>query len=244
MSRSVRTPARRPSRSVTNTESPVPVRWIARRQAATGVPGPTVTGSRRPTTMRGWEVRAGTRAVTARSVSSATGPVYAERPDRAAGALRPGCAAGSPAGGATAASVVRRRAAPRGPRPSSRRAPAMTNETSDPTPRNVKPRACEAATDAPSRSRIPAALPCRRHGGDDPVQGGGEVRVVDLAGDAHAVRQVGGPDEQDVDAVDRGEVVRGRDRLGRLHLEHAEERLVDAGGDVGVVDRPVARARG
>src|SRR4051794_39829076 len=88
MSRSVRTPASRPLASVTNTESPVPVRWIARRQAETGVPGPTVTGSRRPTTMSGWDARAGTRAATARSVRSATLEVYAEAHDRAVGASR------------------------------------------------------------------------------------------------------------------------------------------------------------
>ena len=44
-SRSVRTPTSRSSASVTNTESPVPVRWIASRQSAIDVPGGTITGS-------------------------------------------------------------------------------------------------------------------------------------------------------------------------------------------------------
>ena len=75
MSRSVRTPTRRPSESQTNTESPVPVRWIARRQSARLVPGGTVTGSRRLRTRRRSSVRDGTRRATARSVSSVTSQV-------------------------------------------------------------------------------------------------------------------------------------------------------------------------
>ena len=59
MSRSVRTPARRPSGSATNTESPVPVRRIAARQSARLVPGWTVTGSRRLTTWRRSSARDG-----------------------------------------------------------------------------------------------------------------------------------------------------------------------------------------
>ena len=74
---------RRPSASVTNTELLVPARWIARRHAARLLPGGTVTGSRVAITVSGWEARVGTRAATARSVSSATGPVYADPPEGA-----------------------------------------------------------------------------------------------------------------------------------------------------------------
>src|SRR5690349_18161441 len=78
-SRSVSTPTRMPSGFVTNTESPVPVRWIARRHAPMDVPGCTVTGSRRPIVLSCADARLGTRAATARSVRSATSRVYAER---------------------------------------------------------------------------------------------------------------------------------------------------------------------
>ena len=85
MSRSVRTPTSRPSASVTKTESPVPVRWMACRQSAIDEPGATVTGCRRPTTLNGADTRPGTRAAVARSVSSVTRPVYARTRDRAVG---------------------------------------------------------------------------------------------------------------------------------------------------------------
>src|SRR3954468_20099532 len=78
MSRSVRTPTRTPSGVVTKTESPVPVRWIARRHAPIDVPGVTVTGSRRPISRNGAAASEGTRAATARSVRSATPRVYAD----------------------------------------------------------------------------------------------------------------------------------------------------------------------
>src|SRR3954452_22295136 len=77
MSRSVRTPTRTASGVVTKTESPVPVRWIARRHAPIDVPRVTVTGSRRPISRNGAAASEGTRAATARSVRSATWPVYA-----------------------------------------------------------------------------------------------------------------------------------------------------------------------
>ena len=72
MSRSVRTPVRRPSASHTKTESPVPVRWIARMQSASEVPGTTVTGWRRLSTPSRSSRMAGTRRTTAVSVSSVT----------------------------------------------------------------------------------------------------------------------------------------------------------------------------
>src|SRR3954468_1989071 len=78
MSRSVRTPTRTPSGEVTKTESPVPVRWIARRHAPIDVAGVTVTGSRRPISRSGAAASEGTRAATARSVRSATSRVYAD----------------------------------------------------------------------------------------------------------------------------------------------------------------------
>src|SRR4051812_4167015 len=86
MSRSVRTPARTPSGVVTKTESPVPVRWIARRHAPIDVPGVTVTGSRRPISRNGAAASEGTRAATARSVRSATPRVYADPIGDAVGA--------------------------------------------------------------------------------------------------------------------------------------------------------------
>src|SRR3954451_8072986 len=90
MSRSVRTPARTPSGGVTKTESPVPVRWIARRRVPIDVPGVTVTGSRRPISRNGAAASEGTRAATARSVRSATWPVYAGPFGDAAGGGAPG----------------------------------------------------------------------------------------------------------------------------------------------------------
>ena len=72
MSRSVRTPRRRPSDSQTKTESPVPVRWIARTQSARLVPGATVTGWRRLRTRSRSSVRDGTRRATAPSERSVT----------------------------------------------------------------------------------------------------------------------------------------------------------------------------
>ena len=62
----------RPGRSHTNTESPVPVRWIARTHSARLVPGGTVTGWRRLSTRSRSSVRVGTRRATAPSVRSVT----------------------------------------------------------------------------------------------------------------------------------------------------------------------------
>ena len=61
-----------PSASHTNTESPVPVRWMARTQSARLVPGGTVTGWRRLRTRSRSSVRDGTRRATAPSVRSVT----------------------------------------------------------------------------------------------------------------------------------------------------------------------------
>ena len=72
MSRSVSTPSRRPAASQTKTESPVPVRWIARMHSASGVPGRTVTGWRRLSTRSRSSVSDGTRRATAASVMSLT----------------------------------------------------------------------------------------------------------------------------------------------------------------------------
>ena len=72
MSRSVRTPTSRPDWSHTKTESPVPVRWIARRHSASDVAGGTVTGWRRLSTRRRSSRMAGTRRATAVSVRSVT----------------------------------------------------------------------------------------------------------------------------------------------------------------------------
>ena len=72
MSRSVRTPARRPEASHTKTESPVPVRWMARTHSASEVPGRTVTGCRRLSTRRRSSASEGTRRATAISVRSLT----------------------------------------------------------------------------------------------------------------------------------------------------------------------------
>ena len=74
-SRSVRTPTSRPEASQTKTESPVPVRWIARTQSASEVPGSTVTGWRRLSTRRRSSVMDGTRRATVASVDSVTGQV-------------------------------------------------------------------------------------------------------------------------------------------------------------------------
>ena len=72
MSRSVRTPTRRPAASQTKTESPVPVRWMARTQSASEVPGGTVTGWRRLSTRSRSSASEGTRRATAVSVRSLT----------------------------------------------------------------------------------------------------------------------------------------------------------------------------
>ena len=56
----------------TKTESPVPVRWIARKQSARLVPGGTVTGWRRLRTRRRSSVRDGTRLATTPSERSVT----------------------------------------------------------------------------------------------------------------------------------------------------------------------------
>ena len=54
------------------TESPVPVRWMARRHSARLVPGLTVTGLRRLRTRSRSSVMDGTRRATAASLSSVT----------------------------------------------------------------------------------------------------------------------------------------------------------------------------
>src|SRR3954469_6729205 len=104
-SRSVSTPSSRSSWAVTNTESPVPVRWIARRHSAREVPGGTVTGSRRARTPSFSSMMEGTRAVTARSVRSATRKVYVGGPERTPTATAPARRGCKP----TSAGVVGRR---------------------------------------------------------------------------------------------------------------------------------------
>ena len=74
-------------------------------------------------------------------------------------------------------------------------------------------------------------------GGDDSLQGGAEARIVELPGDPHAVAQVGRADEQDVDAVDRGDLGCVLDGARRFDLDDPDDPLVDR-ADVGV-----ARAR-
>src|SRR6478609_7428633 len=231
MSRSVRTPARRPSPPVTKTESPVPVRWIARRQAATVVPGPTVTGSRRPTAMSGWEARAGTRAATARSVRSATDPVYAQASDRA---VAPAGGLGSEPGSAERGPGVRELLHRPGPEERELRSDADEREAAG---QRARGRRAVAEQDA-------GALPVGAADGDHAVELGEEVRVLDPARDAHRVRQVGWSDEQDVDAVDGRDRVSRVDGGGRLHLEHAEDRRVHDCRDVRVRSLPEARAAG
>ena len=49
------------------------------------------------------------------------------------------------------------------------------------------------------------------------------ARVVEPAGDAEAVRQVGRADEQDVDAIDRGDLGGVLDRAPGLDLDDAQD---------------------
>ena len=77
----------------------------------------------------------------------------------------------------------------------------------------------------PARSVAAAHRPQRRD----------EGRLVEAAGDAHRVRQVGRADEQDVDAVEGGDLGGVLDGERRLDLEHADDRRVQP-RDVGVGD--------
>ena len=65
--------------------------------------------------------------------------------------------------------------------------------------------------------------PCGR---DHPVQRVDERRLVEPAGHAHRVRQVGRADEQDIHPVDRGDRIRCLHRRERFDLEHAGQALV------------------
>ena len=70
-------------------------------------------------------------------------------------------------------------------------------------------------------------MPCALAGPSDPLERVQVARVVELARDAEAVGQVGRPDEQDVDAVERGDLVGVADRARRLDLDDADDPLVD-----------------
>ena len=71
--------------------------------------------------------------------------------------------------------------------------------------------------------------------GHDALERGEVVRVVELPGDPEAVRQVGRADEQDVDAVDRGDLLGVLDRAPRFDLDDPEQPPVDR-LDVGVAE--------
>ena len=75
----------------------------------------------------------------------------------------------------------------------------------------------------------------------DAVERVGEVGMVELLRDAQAEAQVVGADEQHVGAVDRRDLARGGDPLGRLDLEDGEQPVVGAGAICGEVG---AEARG
>ena len=123
-----------------------------------------------------------------------------------------------------------RRAGPAVGRPASRstvRAPSAMNAPSDPRPMNRKPssrcrrqRGRVAQQDA---GRLAGAV----GGRDDALERVEVARIVEPARDAEAVRQVGRADEQDVDAVDGGDLGGLVDRARRLDLDDAEDARID-----------------
>ena len=80
------------------------------------------------------------------------------------------------------------------------------------------------------------------HGLERAQHGGHDVGVRLLAEQAHRRREVGRPDEDAVDAVDRGDLGRGIDPRGRLDLH--EQRHVVVGVREVVVDAVPARRPG
>ena len=72
---------------------------------------------------------------------------------------------------------------------------------------NRKPRSRYSPTLRAFRSRISRGLAVGFGGGHDAAERVDERRVVELAGNAHAVRQVRRADEQHVDALDRRDLV-------------------------------------
>ena len=90
----------------------------------------------------------------------------------------------------------------------------------------------------------PGGLAVALAGRDDGPQRVQVGRLVEAAGDAEPVRQVGRADEQHVDLLERGDLVRVGDRARRLDLDDADDPLVDDPGDVGVAERAHVRAAG
>ena len=58
--------------------------------------------------------------------------------------------------------------------------------------------------------------------------------MLDLAREAHRVREVRGADEEHVDALDRGQLGRGGHRVGGLDLHDAERARVLVGDRIGI----------
>ena len=77
--------------------------------------------------------------------------------------------------------------------------------------------------------------------GDDAVQRAEVVGVLELARDPEGVGQVRRADEQDVDPVDRGDLVGVAQAADRFDLDDSDDTLVQA-MNVRVADDPEARA--
>ena len=90
----------------------------------------------------------------------------------------------------------------------------------------------------------PGRLAVALAGGHDRADRVEIARVVEPPGHAQAMRQVGRPDEQDVDLLERGDLVGAVDGARRLDLDDADDPLVDDAGDVGVAERAHVGAAG
>ena len=77
----------------------------------------------------------------------------------------------------------------------------------------------------------------------DGAQGVLEARVLDRAWDAERMREVRGPDEEHVDAVDASHVLDGGERSDRFDLDDPDEVLV-AGRDVAMTSLAEAHPAG